>query len=401
MQGLVGRDKPQDSKIIEEVISGARKIASIRMPADKAPEVMNVWDKLCMYQKGLSMKRLFNKWKMPMGEYFKKFNSPLIRKFLSIVPFGPDSPMFHLLMHAACFHNKNASYPLGGAQELTDRLVHRYQSLGGKISYASRVTKICVEKGCAKGVQLDNGKTYAAEYIISAADGHHTVCDMLEGRYVDESIKELYYSEKHVPKTSQIYVSLGVARTFEDSFKPYVCIALNKHLKIGEEEISDVGITIHNFDPTAAPIGKTVLTMMIPVHNTEYWVNLRKENRTEYNQKKERIAQHMIEEIDAHFGHVRENVEMVDVATPATYIRYTNNWNGAPGAWQDWGPLINKPKKEIHGLKNFFLCGQWVGVSGLSGAAQSGRDIAQIFCKRDGKKFKALSFDNPGAKLGN
>lgn len=191
---------------------------------------------------------------------------------------------------------------------------------------------------------------------------------------------------------SQVYVSLGVARTFEESFKPYVFIALKNHLQIGDEAISDVGITIHNFDPTAAPIGKTVLTMMIPVHNTEYWVNLRNENEAEYTKQKERIAQHMIEEIDAHFGHVKENVEMIDVATPATYIRYTNNWNGAPGGWQDMGLFINKPKKAIRGLKKFFLCGQWLGDAGLSGAAQSGRDLAQILCKQDGKKFKALTF---------
>jgi thioredoxin reductase len=64
-------------------------------------------------------------------------------------------------------------------------------------------------------------------------------------------------------------------------------LSAGSHLQMnGYKEISDVGITIHNFDPTAAPIGKTVLTMMMPVHNTEYWVKLRNENRAEYNQKK-------------------------------------------------------------------------------------------------------------------
>jgi len=58
-------------------------------------------------------------------------------------------------------------------------------------------------------------------------------------------------------------------------------------------------------------------------------------------------------------------------------------------AWQDFVLSMNKPKKEIGGLNNFFMGGHWVGDLGLSGAAQSGRDIAQIFCKRDGKKFKS------------
>jgi len=82
---------------------------------------------------------------------------------------------------------------------------------------------------------------------------------------------------------------------------------------------------------------------------------------------------------------------MIDVATPATYVRYTNNWNGAPGAWQDYSLSFQKPERAVAGLQNFFLCGHWVGDDGgLSGSMQSGRDIAQILCKRDGKRFRAL-----------
>lgn len=156
---------------------------------------------------------------------------------------------------------------------------------------------------------------------------------MLEGRYVDENIRKLYYSEQYEPKLSQIYVSLGIARTFNDSFKPYVFIPLKNSLVIGNNKIDDVGITIHNFDPTSAPSNRTLLTMMIPVTNSAFWVKLRKENKVEYDRRKEEIANRMIDEIDTYFGDVKGNVEMIDVATPETYIRYTNNWNGAPCSW--------------------------------------------------------------------
>jgi len=60
-------------------------------------------------------------------------------------------------------------------------------------------------------------------------------------------------------------------------------------------------------------------------------------------------------------------VEMIDVATPATYIRYTNNWNGDPMAWgTDVSLFIDNPKKEVSGLNNFLICGHWVGDLGLS-----------------------------------
>ena len=373
---------PEDSNVIDEIISGAKELASLSIPQSSLKHMGE-------QEKIESMLSEYNKWKTPIGEYSQKFKSPLIRKLLSLFPFAPQDPMFKFLALASMFHNKNACYPLGGAQELTDRLVRRYQSLGGKIHYNSRVHTIIVEENCAKGIQLQDGKTYRADYVISAADGHHTICDLLEGKYVDRTIEELYFSEKYVPKCSLLYLSLGVARTFNDSCKPYVYVPLKKPLRIGEETIENVGVTIHNFDPSSAPAGKTALTMMLLGNITDFWTTLRKENKAEYVRQKERIAQQMIEELDAYFGNIKDTVEMVDVATPATYIRYTNNWNG--GWWEDCMlSTFKKPNKEIEGLKNFYMCGQWVGDAGVSGAAQSGRALAQILCQKDGKKFMKI-----------
>jgi phytoene dehydrogenase-like protein len=382
---------PQDGPIIEELIKGAKKIASIKIPADKAPEVMNLWDRIRMIKSMATMGAMAKKWSQPIGEYVKKIKSPVLRKLLSCFPFYPQFPIFAFLMHASLFHNKNASYPIGGAQELINRLVHRYTSLGGKLFCNSKVEKVLVENGTAKGLRLGNGISCAGDYVISAADGHHTMSQLLDRQYVDKESQELYFTEKHVPKMSQLYISLGVARTFNDSFKPVVYIPLQRPIKIGTIETTHVLVTVRNFDPTLAPKGKTVLSMFIVADNADYWVRLRNEKREAYEQEKMQIAKQMIEEVDAYFGNIKENVEMIDVATPASYIRYTNNWNGAPSGWQDFQLFVNPPKKQIKNLKNFFLCGQWLGDGGLTGSMKSGRDIAQIVCKKEGKKFKLAS----------
>ncbi|CAG0948781.1 hypothetical protein METP3_00060 [Methanosarcinales archaeon] len=51
-----------------------------------------------------------------------------------------------------------------------------------------------------------------------------------------------------------------------------------------------------------------------------------------------------------------------------------------------------KPKKEIKGLRNFYMCGQWADNGGLPSVLTSGRDVAQIICKRDGKKFRTNQY---------
>ena len=89
---------------------------------------------------------------------------------------------------------------------------------------------------------------------------------------------------------------------------------------------------------------------------------------------------------------MESNIEVCDVATPATYVRYTNNWKGSIMGWQNPEAFRKKPKKEIKGLRNFYMCGQWADNGGLPGVLTSGRDVAQIICKRDGKKFRTNQY---------
>ncbi|GAI45723.1 unnamed protein product, partial [marine sediment metagenome] len=59
-----------------------------------------------------------------------------------------------------------------------------------------------------------------------------------------------------------------------------------------------------------------------------YWNDLRKNNKQEYNQEKDRISKEVIEILDQRLGNIKNNIDVIDVATPATFKRYTNNWKG-------------------------------------------------------------------------
>ena len=54
-----------------------------------------------------------------------------------------------------------------------------------------------------------------SDYVISAADGHETIFEMLEGKFVDDKVQE-YYNQFPV-FTPLVYVGLGVNRSFEDT----------------------------------------------------------------------------------------------------------------------------------------------------------------------------------------
>jgi phytoene dehydrogenase-like protein len=106
--------------------------------------------------------------------------------------------------------------------------------------------------------------------------------------------------------------------------------------------------------------------------------------------EKERIAKEVIEALEKRFGDIKSRVEVYDVATPATFIRYTNNWKGSFEGWLPKADMFTtRMKKELPGLRNFYMVGQWVEPGGgLPPALTSGRNAAQVICIRDKKSLR-------------
>ena len=389
------RVAPEDNDVIEELIGGIRKFLPFRMPVEKAREVMNPLDGLKMIFKILPYLRAFKKWeKMSAEEFASRCRNPLLKKAILEI-FLPDSSAFFLVMTLVSMHKKGAGYPIGGSRNFAKLIEGKYRSLGGTIKYRSRVNKVIVEDDCAQGIQLENGDIRKADIVISAADGYSTIFTMLDGRYVNEKLRDYYSgrSEKLKVFPSLVFVSLGVARSFDS--EPHALVFPIKEPLVIDDSMTyrDLTVRIFNFDPTLAPEGKTAITVMLGTYNHEFWVNLRQKDREQYHREKERIADQVIDALEERFGNVKSNIEVVDVSTPASIIRYTNNWKGSFEGWQlNPGSLMLRMDKTLPGLRNFYMIGQWVEPGGgLPPAIMSGRNVTQMICKKDNKRFTSPS----------
>jgi len=299
----------------------------------------------------------------------------------------PDFPMLTLLMPMAWMHQKTAGYPLRGSLEFSKTIEKRYLDLGGKISYKSPVTKILVENGKAFGIRLTDGTEHYGDIVISAADGRTTIFDMLEGKYINDTIQGYYDNLPLFPPL--LYVAFGVARTFDEL--PHSVsgfnLPLDEPITIAGKELTRLTLHVYNFDSSLAPEGKTVIRVMI---NTvfDYWDELYKDSER-YKAEKEQIADQVISRLDKHFPGLAEQVEMSDVATPMTWVRYTGNWKGSYEGWLVGAESFNmRMSKTLPGLEKFYMVGQWVEPGGgLPPAAMSGRNVTQIICKRDKRPF--------------
>jgi phytoene dehydrogenase-like protein len=387
---------PEDKDVIEEFIKGVRTCTRYDMPIEKAPELFTPIDGLKMMFKMFPFLLTMRKWsKISLQHFAKRFKNPLLREALP--SFGPPSgpgiprgclPVFFMQMALSSIHRKLTGYPIGGSLEFSQAIQRRYHDLGGKIHYNSRVSKILVEDNRAVGVQLEDGSEHRADYVISAADGHTTIFDMIEGKYINEEIQRYYDNLPTLPGI--VHVALGVARSFKEL--PYsafvIDYALEEPLIIAGKELNRLRVcSIHNFDPTLAPPGKTVIRVWFP-SDYDYWKSL-EQDPERYQAEKEKIADTIVNLLDKRFPGLAEQVEMRDVATPMTYERYTGNWRGSFEGWLPTTKALGmRMSKTLPGLKNFYMAGQWVEPGGtVAFVAISGRNVIQLICKQDKKPF--------------
>ncbi len=383
---------PADEGLIRSFTSAARRFVGFHLPVEKAPELFGPIDGLKMIFGMLPFMRQLKKWSgMSIQQYADRCNDPLLKKTFESM-FMPETNMLFLIMTIVWMHKKSAGFPIGGSLELARQIEKRYLELGGKISYKSKVAKISVKNDVATGIVLDSGEEHISDIVVSAADGHSTTFDMLEGKYMDAKIEGYYSNYETFP--SYLLVSFGVARTFDDYPRAVVMFPEQPLTTDRVSKYEGVMVRIFGFDPTLAPEGKTVITAWILTREHEYWDNLKRTTPKEYEAEKNRIAEEVLEILEKRFGDIRSKVEMTDVCTPATVMRYTSNWKGSFEGWL-WTPEIGLGgmSKMLPRLGNFYMVGHWVEPGGgLPTVMKSGRDLAQIICKRNKKKFITSSF---------
>ncbi len=378
---------PEDKDIIEEFINAALICTRLDMPIEKAPELYSPIDGLKMMFTMFPYLRLMRKWgKISLTDFAQRFKNPFLREVFPLVQDVPDFPIIGLLTTLAFLHNKAAGYPLGGSLEFARGIERRYLDLGGEVHYKSPIAKILVGNDRAVGVQLADGSEHHSDIVISAADGRSTIFDMLEGKYVSEEIQGYY--DKLPIFSPLIYISLGVAHSFDESHTAAgINFPLDEPVTIARQELKRLPVHIYNFDPTLAPEGKTLLTVMID-SDYEYWKKL-SEDSERYRAEKEQIADQVVALLDRRFPGLAKQVEMRDVATPLTFERYTGNWQGTYEGWLLSTKTLNvRMSKTLPGLNNFYMAGHWVMPGGgLPTGIMAGRYVTQIICKNDKKKF--------------
>ena len=377
------RRAPQDTAAILNFIHSVRSLARFKM-VDPAGSLADNW--LHMLQDVPILPLLRKLGKMNGEEYGARFADPLLRRFFSVGDVGKLSAIA-MVLSLGWMNENNAGYCIGGSQAMIRLIEERIRNLGGSIRYRARVDRIVVENDIAVGVALSDGQTVKADWVISAADGHATIFDMLAGRYVDANILKTYQERRTF--ASYLQVSLGVAMDLAHQ-PPMLARILQQPLVVDPEtELAQIAFRFFNFDPTFAPPGKTAVTSILPTHSHRYWIELREHDSTRYHLEKRRIADAVINVLEKRLPGVRDAIEVVDVSTPASVVRYTGNWKGSQEGWLiEPGAGFKMLPNTLPGLQRFLMVGQWIMPGGgLPSGPMTAKPAIKAICKQDHVPF--------------
>ena len=378
---------PVDSKMIHKFFKMVKDFTKVELPLDLPLSLMPLSRKLKL---GLKVLSVWPSYLRTMGmsceKFASKFKSPAIRFALTKCQVG-DGNLFSMIYSYATVVIGDGGVPRGGSKPMVERMKERFLSLGGTLKLNANVEKIVIKEDAARGVKLANGQIINGDAVVSCLDMNYTLKKLLRDQYPIRSFEKRFNNPKRYPAPSCIYLCFSIKKDkdlptpLSFDVEPFECGGvLQDHLTIRSYAYDD------SFDRK----DRTIMTVLLDQSNYDYpfWRELSKD-KAKYNKYKSDLANIVMERITNHIPSLRDDIELLDVATPYTFNRYVNTSNGVFMSFffTPKGGMFTH-RGEIKGLKNFYLSGQWMqGPGGLPIAMTQGKFAIQRICKKENLSF--------------
>ncbi len=286
------------------------------------------------------------------------------------------------------------------SQDMSNALADAIYAKSGQILFDTEIEEILLSKSVSgkkdensiDGVKDSDGNIYPAKAVIVNSSVPLLFSRMLPKNSVP---KDYLKSVKAYRKSlSSFVVWLGLDKEI-DQVKDYeIEIDVGKDSKYDKDRLfkggyigSGFGITIYDnlFKGYSYPGTSTMSIMSFADY--DFWKKFEKDyfngNKDAYNRKKHQLAESLIKKTeDLLIPGLRESIEVMEIGTPLTNIRYTSNPGGAIYGYDRNKKHIGS-KTPVNGL---YLASAWSHGGGYTPAMMAGRDAVRHLLK----DFKAL-----------
>ncbi|MGA3245592.1 MAG: NAD(P)/FAD-dependent oxidoreductase [Bacteroidota bacterium] len=277
-------------------------------------------------------------------------------------------------------------YPKGRSQKISDAFVKFIEDRGGKVVLNSRVTEILTKDHAAYGVKTADGKEYAGRVVVSNSNAFDTFHSMPgENDVLKEYVGKF---DRYSVSLSSFQVFLGLKEDLvgkigiEDSeifyHTSYDHEAGYEAALTANMDNTGYGLTLYdNIYKGYSPEGKNTLSLLV-LQGYDHWKEFEEDyfkgNKTAYRAEKERMADILIKKAEETLlPGLSSAIEVKEIATPLTNLRYTGNTRGAIYGWdQTLGNSGQNRVPHTTPIKNLYLSGAWTrpghGYGGVIGS---------------------------------
>jgi all-trans-retinol 13,14-reductase len=285
---------------------------------------------------------------------------------------------FYYALPTIGYLTQGGYYPKGKSQKISDALVSFITARGGKLLLNTEVVKVLVKNGMAYGVKTADGHEYTAKAVVANSNPHDLFHSMVE----DQGPLKDYLArmDRFGVSLSCFQVFLGLKKDLvgalripetEIFYEPgYDPEAGYQAALRGDMSNPGLGITLYdNLYTGYSPKGKNTINL-ITLQGFDHWkqyeADYRQGRKDAYRAEKERIANILIRQAEkVLLPGLSKAIEVKEIGTPLTNLRYTANSRGAIYGWDQ--TLDNSGMRRMGyttPIRNLYLTGAWTRPGG-------------------------------------
>lgn len=376
---------PEDRKELNLFFDQVRMAECIKPSVENSPAHMNPFQflKMVMSMKGAARaNREYGS--QTISEFALRFKNPHVRAMMGSF-YNDHFTALTLVTSYAFFTSGTAAIPQGGSVGMVRRMRDKFESLGGKICYSSKVTGMRRDGGKIAAIRLKEDTELCADAFIWAADPSQLFHDLLGVEFCDPHLATMYDNPQGYVGVSGYQAAFGIL-TDEDLHLPGGSVIFpGRDYTVAGKVQKICGMRLYDYDMTLFPRDKRVIQCNILQDPSDYafWKRL-KEIPENYRLEKERVALDLQDRLETRFPQLSGKLTLLGTYTPLTFERWCGAYQGqymSFNALQGYKSLY--VKSTIKGVSNLFLGSQWLqNGGGLPIAAAGGLFALQQLRKR-------------------
>lgn len=336
---------------------------------------------------------------MSIGEYLDTITDDEDLKFVLTGNLGyyHDDPYSLSLIFFSAAQNSyltgGGHFIKGGSQSLSDHLANVISKNGGTIILDHLVTEIVTENESAIGVKYRRMKQKEEEkYEEFSSYAQVVLANAALPNVVNDLVPQLQNTEyQETVNSLQLACSiLSLYLAFSQptsslGHKAYSTFVFSEELTrlkdfYPQEKTNDYtkkGFTFVDYSNINSQINdEGIYTGVIcTIDYLDHWAQL---NEIDYKNKKDEVAQILIERLETLIPGIKNIIIYSELATPKTMIRYTLNPEGTVYGFAQIPNQVGPKKYNIRKppIENLYCASAWTGSGGFSGAIMAGYSCA-------------------------